>query len=451
MKMAFSIKTPIGYAIVGSFFLHIFLVSVYGNLLTSGEIPLPPPPQKKFKIEMVTKKLQPVKKVEVIEKKIIEPKTVKPIKIKKPHTTYSAQKIRKKEIALSPVPQMAPVKPKMVQDQNIHSAKKMFQTVRVEVSANAVTPLPRKIEKLQTSKFITAKVQRSSVEKAKPTEFFPPPRPVKTAPTIFTTTGNKKNFHESVVAFAPSVAKPKSATVTRFSSSEGMTNTRIHVGPKAIANNPLQARTITVAKTLGADPKRAVEFKSGPPSRSLASKLMAIRPSAPALESVTTPDRATKFYETRTRTVSTIPSARVSSITPPFSRVTAKGRKTGFVQKGELVAAANFPIPRPVPDIVDPEILDGYLGALQALIASAKQYPESARKSGQEGKVTVKFTVLKNGDVKNIQLVSKTNYSELNEEAITAVKRAAPFSNFPDEIGKPFLDIILPFKFKLND
>jgi hypothetical protein len=31
------------------------------------------------------------------------------------------------------------------------------------------------------------------------------------------------------------------------------------------------------------------------------------------------------------------------------------------------------------------------------------------------------------------------------------VKRAAPFSGFPDEIDKPFLDIILPFRFKLNE
>lgn len=449
--MAFSIKSPIGYAVVGSFFLHIFLVSVYGNLLTSGEIPLPPPPQKKFKIEMVAKKPQPVKKVEVIENKIIEPKTIKPIKIKKPHTTYSAHKIRKNEIALSPVPQKAPVKPKMVQDQNIHSAKKMFQTVRAKVSTSAVTPLPRKIEKLQTSKFITAKVQRSSAEKAKPTEFFPPPRPVKNAPSIFTTTGNKKTFHESLVAFAPAVSKRKSASVTRFSSSEGMTNTRIHVGPKAIAHNPLQARTLTVAKTQGVDQKKAVAIKSGPPSRSLTPKLVAIRPSAPEFESVTTPDRAARFYEAKTRNVSTLPSPRVSRTASSSSRRSGGFRRTGIVQKGDLFAAATIPIPRPVPNIVDKGILDGYLGTLQKLIASAKQYPESARKSEQEGKVTVQFTVMKNGTVKNIQLVSKTNYHDLDKEAIEAVKRAAPFSDFPDEIGKPFLDIILPFRFKLNE
>ncbi|GJL78912.1 MAG: hypothetical protein NPINA01_19010 [Nitrospinaceae bacterium] len=115
------------------------------------------------------------------------------------------------------------------------------------------------------------------------------------------------------------------------------------------------------------------------------------------------------------------------------------------------MAMAAFPAPRPVPDIVDPKVLQGYLSTLQRLIASAKKYPESARQSGQEGKVTVQFTVMKNGNVKNIKLLSKTNYPDLDDEAIKAVKRAAPFSNLPREIDKPFLKIVLPFKFQLND
>jgi TonB family protein len=419
MKMEFSFKTPIGYAIAGSFFLHIILVSMYGTLLTSGDVS-PPPPPKKIRIEIVDKKPKPTKKVKVKEKRIIKPKMIAPVIIKKPRSARSAQKIIKKEIALQPVLKMVPTKTKMALDQNINSSKKSFQMVKANIPASSVVAKPRTIEKLPTSEITTLKVQRTSIGKAKLADISPLPRPVENVRIFSKDTGKEASFHVSAVSFAPSTPKPKSVAVASFSSN-------------------------------GMDQKKAVEFKSSISSRSAVSALAAIRPSAPEFESVTTPNRAARFYETKTRTVSTLPSARVSSITLPSGRMSGNNTRTGFVQKGELIASSTFPRPRPVPDIVDPGILDGYLGTLQKLIASAKQYPESARKSGREGRVTVQFTVLKNGAVKNIQLVSKTNYSDLDEEAIEAVKRAAPFSGFPEEIGKPFLDIILPFRFKINE
>lgn len=417
MKLRHSFETPIGYAIAGSFVLHIILVSMYGNLLTSGELPSPPPPPKKFKIEMMAKKPKPVKKAPVIEKKIVKPKMASPIKIKKPHTSYSAQKINKKEIALQPVSPMIPIKPKMVQEARIPSAR----------------------------------IHRSMKGNAKPADISPLPRPVENARIFSKVSGKETRFYASAAGFVPSAPKPKSVSATHLASSGGRAKTRIHHGPKVIAHGLPQARTVAVDKSQGANQTKAVEFKGAHTSRPMAPTLAAMHPSTSELESVTTPGKTAQFYEARIRTVSTVPLARVSSVTPSSSRRSGNKRRTGFVQKGEMVAAATFPSPRPVPDIDDPRVLDGYLGALQKLIASAKKYPESARKSGREGKVTVQFTVMKNGAVKNIQLVSKANYRDLDKEAIAAVKRAAPFSGFPEGIGKPFLDIVLPFRFKLNE
>ncbi len=438
-----------GYAIAGSFFLHIVLVSMYGTLLTSREIPPAPLPPKKFKIEMVAEKPKPVKKAQVIEKKINEPKLVTPLKIKKPRTPYSAQKIKKKEIALQPVSQMVPAKPNRVQENKVHPSKQSFQRVGADISANAVDTKPREIENFQALKIITPKVQRSSTGKAKPADISPLPRPGKNAPFIITADGNPKDFHASAVGFAPSIPKPKSVSATHFPSSGGRATARIHNGRKIIAHGLPRARTVAVAKTQGTGHKKAVEFKSALASSHPA--ITAIRPSTSEKESVTAPGRATKFYGAKTRTVSTLPAARVASVAPLANRLTGNYGRTGFVQKGEWVAAINFSSPRPVPDIIDKRVLDGYLGTLQNLIASAKKYPESAQKSGQEGKATVKFTIMKNGEVKNIQLVLKTNYRDLDEEAIAAVKRAAPFSSLPDEIGKSYLDIVLPFRFRLNE
>lgn len=451
MNMTFSFKTPIGYAIAGSFFLHIILVSMYATLLISEEIPSPPPPPKKFKIEMVTKKPKPIKKMKVKEKKIIRPKKVRPIKIKRTRSARSAQKIRKKEIALQPMSQMVPVKPKMARDQSIHSSRKSFQMAKANISVPSRVSKPQTIEKLQISEITTLKVQRSSTEKAKLADISPLPRPVEKVRTASKVTDKEVSFHASAVSFAPSFPKPKSISVASVPSSGGRASARIHDGQKVLAHSLPRARKVVVANIQRASQKKAAELKNGPASRSLAPALAAMRPSAYKLESVTAPDKVARFYEAKTRIVSTLPLARASSVIPPSNRIFSNNKKTGYVQKGELVASSTFPSPRPVPDIVDPRILDGYLGTLQKLIASAKQYPESARQSGREGKVTVQFTVLKNGAVKNVQLVSKTNYPELNEEAIAAVKRAAPFSGLPEEIDKSFLDIILPFRFKLNE
>ena len=62
----------------------------------------------------------------------------------------------------------------------------------------------------------------------------------------------------------------------------------------------------------------------------------------------------------------------------------------------------------------------------------------------------VQFTILKNGEVDNVRLLTETPYPNLNREAMAAVKRAAPFSGIPDSVMKKSLNIILPFRFEVN-
>ena len=106
--------------------------------------------------------------------------------------------------------------------------------------------------------------------------------------------------------------------------------------------------------------------------------------------------------------------------------------------------------PREVPNIIDRGALKGYIGQIQRLIENAKRYPEVSRKAGREGKVKVQFTIFRNGKVGNIKLVTRTPYPKLNQEAMDAVERAAPFSGFPDSLGKKSVSVILPFRFELR-
>ena len=106
--------------------------------------------------------------------------------------------------------------------------------------------------------------------------------------------------------------------------------------------------------------------------------------------------------------------------------------------------------PREVPNIIDRGALKGYIGQIQRLIENAKRYPEVSRKAGREGKVKVQFTIYRDGKVGNIKLVTRTPYPKLNQEAMNAVERAAPFSGFPDSLRKKSVSVILPFRFELR-
>ncbi len=126
--------------------------------------------------------------------------------------------------------------------------------------------------------------------------------------------------------------------------------------------------------------------------------------------------------------------------------------KKGGASKVETSAVRISSIfgPRSVPKIVDQGALRGYSRSIQRKIAARKKYPRKAKRRGEEGQVIVQFILLKSGRIKNLSLVSATPYAELNEAALEAVRRAAPFSSFPDEIGEEFLELELPFRFEIK-
>lgn len=108
-------------------------------------------------------------------------------------------------------------------------------------------------------------------------------------------------------------------------------------------------------------------------------------------------------------------------------------------------------VPRAIPNIAhDKGAARGYLARIRRKIDSTKQYPPMAKNSGQQGKVRVRFTILQNGRIVGLKLLSQTPYPALNKEALEMIKRAAPFSRLPDTIGMSALEVVLPFTFQLK-
>ena len=129
---------------------------------------------------------------------------------------------------------------------------------------------------------------------------------------------------------------------------------------------------------------------------------------------------------------------------------TEKGRVNPVQTRVKLASLTSFPSARGVPNIDDSGARAGYTAIIQRRIEDAKKYPETSRGAGRQGIVKVQFTILKNGQLGNISLLTETEYPELNQAAMAAVKRAAPFAGIPDSIMQQSLKVVLPFRFELN-
>ena len=210
------------------------------------------------------------------------------------------------------------------------------------------------------------------------------------------------------------------------------------------------ARSMTVKKHNSSVIKSAVIYKSSPSLR----KRMNAPVRSFALTDSTSKSvkgvkkvamvQGIKHFKTRE-----LPKRVVESVGSLSSRAT-EGR-VPLMQTGvKLAALRSFPKPRGIPNIVDKGVLKNYMVQVQQSVEGAKRYPEASRRAGRQGKLKVQFTILKNGEVDNVRLLTETPYPNLNREAVAAVKRAAPFSGFPDIIMKQSLKVILPFRFELN-
>jgi periplasmic protein TonB len=72
-------------------------------------------------------------------------------------------------------------------------------------------------------------------------------------------------------------------------------------------------------------------------------------------------------------------------------------------------------------------------------------YPGVARKMGWEGKVVVSFVVMENGDIQDIKVVESSGYQALDKNAITTIKKAAPFPSPPVTA-----EVVIPVTYQLG-
>ena len=83
-------------------------------------------------------------------------------------------------------------------------------------------------------------------------------------------------------------------------------------------------------------------------------------------------------------------------------------------------------------------------------IAGKKQYPYSARSKGLEGKVRVRLVINPDGTVVEAKILEPCEYDELNEAALTAIRKSSPFKKMKAGLGAMTLTFVMDFSLKEN-
>jgi TonB family protein len=91
-----------------------------------------------------------------------------------------------------------------------------------------------------------------------------------------------------------------------------------------------------------------------------------------------------------------------------------------------------------------------YARLIKARIGSQWRYPSTARDRLIEGQLMVLFSLVKEGQLIEIRVLDPSGYAVLDEEAVRAIKVAAPFPPFPDHVTVKRLNIQASFDYRLT-
>ncbi len=70
---------------------------------------------------------------------------------------------------------------------------------------------------------------------------------------------------------------------------------------------------------------------------------------------------------------------------------------------------------------------------LKVKVESILKYPELAAQTGVQGTLYIKFDILKDGSLGDLELLKTSGYRILDDEALRAIRASAPFQPLPDD------------------
>lgn len=93
-----------------------------------------------------------------------------------------------------------------------------------------------------------------------------------------------------------------------------------------------------------------------------------------------------------------------------------------------------------------------YKSVISQMIAKNKIYPQKAQLNSIEGDVKVKFKIDKEGNLIDIEIIESSGNNLLDDAAVSAIKKTAPFPKPPKELigSHAGLSLTIPFDFNLK-
>jgi len=91
-----------------------------------------------------------------------------------------------------------------------------------------------------------------------------------------------------------------------------------------------------------------------------------------------------------------------------------------------------------------------YAGIIKERIMRQWTYPPEAKARLVEGKLALRFSLNRQGQMMQIDIMNPSGFSLLDKEAIRAVSAAAPYPPFPDHITVSRLNIEASFDYRLT-
>ena len=119
---------------------------------------------------------------------------------------------------------------------------------------------------------------------------------------------------------------------------------------------------------------------------------------------------------------------------------------------GAQAQEAGYPSVSPSPVLPDlrENAIARYAATIRGLIDRRKEYPYQARRQEQEGAVGIRFILSRQGRLAGEPVLEKkSRYGRLNASALEAVKNAAPFPPFPEEIQDEEMSFQVTVSFSL--
>jgi protein TonB len=86
-----------------------------------------------------------------------------------------------------------------------------------------------------------------------------------------------------------------------------------------------------------------------------------------------------------------------------------------------------------------------YFTSIKKAIELVWRYPDEAIIHGLSGTLSLRFTLKNTGELEDVKLIRTSGHKPLDDEALLAVKVAAPYSAFPPKLNKKRLHVVATF------